>query len=109
MHTITKGQRARINAYNTHYVEFIRANDALDAGILVAAHSAATWKTNHDHAECRCAGSGVFWSSRGPERRLADGRITTAIAGKCFGCNGKGFQSREDQARDWGYHTFYAK
>jgi DnaJ-class molecular chaperone len=46
----------------------------------------------------RCQGSGLaHWYARGTLQR-----------GKCFRCAGKGWQSRSDRARNWGYDRIAA-
>ena len=105
---MNKGTAARTKAYNAAYVEFNRKavdnGEGIDEGILVPTHSFAAWLAEHNYGACKCNGSGTYWVR-------AEGFETHGkyVIERCFGCNGKGYQDRDDQKRNWGYWNFYAR
>ena len=49
-----------------------------------------------------CASSGVYHGAG----RVENGRFI-GFVGHCFRCRGTGFQTAEDQRRNWGYDMFH--
>lgn len=54
--------------------------------------------------DCQCAGSGLYYSGGGVENGVYTGKT-----GPCFGCHGKGWQSRADVIRNQTYWNKYAR
>lgn len=51
-----------------------------------------------------CNGSGIYYG-----RGYVENGVFKGFTGKCFRCNGKGFQTREDSRRNYGYDNFYRR
>lgn len=55
--------------------------------------------TTHETIKCsKCDGSGIYYGHGRVENGVFIGNI-----GECYACKGKGFQTPEDQRRNWGY------
>lgn len=54
------------------------------------------YKKSDDERCRRCAETGMFITG-------TTNGIPTGPGGKCFRCGGKGFQTKDDRKRNWGY------
>lgn len=55
---------------------------------------------------------GTSYPCRGGTIQIAgivENGVFKGSTGDCHRCAGKGYQTREDQARNWGYDTFYRR
>ena len=111
---MTKYEIAFKREYNRQYalaVEELGSTEGMDEGVLITCHAMAGYKAARQVAECKCHGTGTVTvrNQGGSEQLTADGRVITWHEETCYGCGGKGFQTPDDQKRNWGYWAFYAR
>lgn len=88
------------------WAEVEAENEWFDGESAIANGALQRWlagRTQPQTEKCRrCAGTGQFIT-------YVENGVPKGPGGICFRCNGKGFQTKADSKRNWGYDNFYRR